>query len=513
VSGPVDSGFLVIEAPGGEEPIPPQREVITAFVGPAPRGPVHHPVEVRSVSDYLKVFGAPAAPCVMGGLLMQYFACGGSVAVVVRVAGSAAYNRLQLPGPGGPLALVAANPGALECLRVTVDHDGIEAGDSSRFNLVVQRLQGRERPLVEAQEIHAAVSVDPDDERFLGEVLSRSALLRLEGDAPAMRPEATGLKASGEVVYAWSQSERPEAGYISDYDLIGSPADGFGLHALDLLPVVDQLCLLPGRPHTDIGPVALFAAERYCRKRHALLLVDPPLHWQEPRDALRSQRERGFASADTLSYFPRLDPASADVAVRAAQGSALGALAGWLARCLREGNAAAARPLRLRARPRFELESFEVGALARAGINSLVLEGAGQLAVKGLVTLAGTGAQPRLWQALLMRGRALRLLGDLARGTRWLAHDQGGADSWNALKQQLSTYLEAARQAGQLVGEHPELAWQLECGADRDGGPHSFIVGLALRNPGEFVAFRFRQAAEGCEISETGWQPGLALVG
>lgn len=502
-----------MEAPGGEEPLSPRREVITAFVGPAPRGPVHHPVEVRSVSDYLKVFGAPATPCVMGGLLMQYFACGGTVAVVVRVAGSAAYSRLQLPGPAGTLALVAVNPGPLECLRVTVDHDAIEADDFSRFNLVVQRLQGRERPLVEAQEIHAAISVDPDDERYVGDALSCSALLRLEGDAPAMRPDVTGHTAAGGVVYAWSQSERPAAGYISDYDLIGSPADGFGLHALDQLPVVDQLCLLPGRPDADLGPVALFAAERYCRRRHALLLLDPPLHWQEPRDALRSQHERGFSSDITVSYFPRLDPGSVDVAVRAAQGSALGALAGWLARCAREGDTAAARPFRLRARPRFELEPFEVGALARAGINSLVLEGGAQLVVKGLVTLAGAGAQPRLWHSLLPRSRALRLLGDIARGTRWLVHHEVGADCWDPLQRQLSLYLEAARGSGVLAGDQAAQAWRIEPGADSDGGPQSFIVCLALGNSGEVLAFRFHQAMAGCEISEAGWQPGMALAG
>lgn len=504
-----------MEAPGSEEPIAPRRESVTAFVGPAPRGPVHYPVEVRSVSDYLKVFGSPATPCVMGGLLMQYFACGGSVAVVVRVAGSAAYSRLRLPGPAGALSLVAANPGPLECLRVTVDHDGIDADDSSRFNLVVQRLQGRERPLVEAQEIHAAASVDPDDERYVGELLACSALLRLEGDAPPMRPDATGHTAAGEVIYAWMQSERPSAGYISDYDLVGSPVDGFGLHALDQLPVVDQLCLLPGRPDADLGPVALFAAERYCRRRHALLLVDPPLHWQEPRDALRSQRERGLASDVTASYFPRLDPASADVAVRAAQGSALGALAGWLARCAVEGDAAAARPLRLRASPCFELEPFEIGALTRAGINSLVLEGGGQLAVKGLVTLAGAGAQPRPWRSLPVRSRSLRLLGDIARGTRWLAHHQGGADGWNLLRHQLSTYLEAARLAGALAGDQAAQAWRLErgpAGAD-DEGPREFIVGLALDRPGELLAFRIRQGVEGCVISEAGWQPGMALAG
>jgi hypothetical protein len=40
-----------------------------------------------------------------------------------------------------------------------------------------------------------------------------------------------------------------------------------------------------------------------------------------------------------------------------------------------------------------------------------------------------------------------------------------------------------------------------------------FIVGLALRRPGEFVAFEFLQQASACRVMEISWQPGMALAG
>jgi hypothetical protein len=38
------------------------------------------------------------------------------------------------------------------------------------------------------------------------------------------------------------------------------------------------------------------------------------------------------------------------------------------------------------------------------------------------------------------------------------------------------------------------------------------VVGLALANPREFVAFRFEHEIDSCRIAEIAWQPGLALA-
>ena len=67
---------------------------------------------------------------------------------------------------------------------------------------------------------------------------------------------------------------------------------------------VDLICLLSGAPDTDIGPVGLFAAERYCARRNAILLLDPPSHWSQVEDVARSQRNSPFASPNVMTYFP-----------------------------------------------------------------------------------------------------------------------------------------------------------------------------------------------------------------
>lgn len=474
---------------------------MTAFVGPAPRGPVHTPIHLRSLAEYQQVFGVPGQPSAMCSMLQQYFASGGQVAVVVRVPGALPYARLLLTGPAGPLALVALSPGPFEWLRAAVDHEGLDA-DPMRFNLTVQRLTPGAQPMIEAQEIHRALSVDPGDPRHAGLVLQDSSLVRLSGYTPARRPAATPANGLG-----WVRSvlERPSSAAITDYDLLGSRADGFGLMALDTVDMLDFVCLLPGAPDAAIGPVALFAAERWCRERSALLLVDPPPLWREPEDALRAQRERGLSSPDAVTYFPRRSASAGSVD----RGSILGALAGCLARdpVLLPG-ADHAGPLRATGRPALELDPWEPLQLGRAGINALLAH-AGQLRVEGLVTLAGHGRAPRRWQSLAIRANALRVTGDISRATRWLLACRGQPDAAGRLRAQLAPYLDACREAGRLVGTSPEESWFLESDPSE---PLAFTLGLALEQPDRFAVFRFRHGVSACSIDEQAAREGYALA-
>ncbi|MBM4221638.1 MAG: hypothetical protein FJ170_06810, partial [Gammaproteobacteria bacterium] len=270
----------VVEAPAGEDPIPLQRETVTAFVGPASRGPANIPVVVESVAEFRKRFGSPAERSRMEWILGQYFENGGRTAIVVRVPRTGTPNRLSLPGPGGSLDLVARNPGPLEYLRVAIDYDNVAVDDLWRFNLTVQRPRSPSNPLVEEQEIWRGVSIVPDEAGFIGEVLGASSLLRLSGEPPRARPFVTpGANGIGPVGYVYAGSDRRIGSSPTDYDLIGSDRESTGLHALNQVAFVDLVCLLSGAPDTDIGPVGLFAAERYCARRNAILLLDPPSHW------------------------------------------------------------------------------------------------------------------------------------------------------------------------------------------------------------------------------------------
>lgn len=532
MSGLSDSaagGIVVSESPAGEEPIPDLRDLAVAFVGPAPRGPAHIPVSVTSVEEYRRRFGSPVERSRMEWVLGQFFDNGGDRAVVVRVPRSGGHNQLVLPGAGGDLELTALHPGPLEYLRAAVDLDGIPPGDLWRFNLTLQRVRSPASPLVEEQEIHRALTVDPDDENYVGTVLADSRLVRMHGDPPRARPQVTPGPGGSALGYVncrgnWRGSAPP-----TDYDLVGSRKDATGLCALDLVARVDLVCLLSGSPDADVGPVALFAAERYCQERQALLLLDPPAHWRTVADALRGQRERAFASPNVITYFPRLQEPGVEARPRPEPRAlpAMGAVAGYLAARwqgrtpggdrVRTATLDAPGLLRSRSRPALELDDEDAAALVRSGLNVLRPGAPGFLAYAGDVTLARSAGSRREWRHLPVRQLALQVVGTVARGTRWSVLQPPVPATWKAVVAQVSGYLATLAAEGALAADGGQPGWYVKCDQDLNRSPitgtTSLVIGLALQRPGAYVAFRIDHHVDGFQIAEQVWQPGLALAG
>jgi hypothetical protein len=505
------AGIRVIESPAGEEPIPLRRETVTAFIGPAPRGPAHIPVVIKSVAEFRRRFGSPAERSRLEWILGQFFDNGGHDAIVVRVPRTGGPNCIVLPGPAGALNLGAVNPGPLEYLRAAVDYDGIPATDLWRFNLTVQRIRSPANPLVEEQESWRAITVAEDDEGFIGEALAGATLVRLQGAVPKARPFLTkGAAGIGPTGYVHGQADWRSAAPPSDYDLIGSAEDATGIHALEQVANVDLVCLLSGAPRADVGPVGIFAAERYCARRNAILLLDPPAHWSRVEDVTRSQRQSAFASPNVITYFPQLTELSAD-GRRVRSLSALGAIAGMLA------SRSPSEPMLLRSKARVAMEpdAEEAALMARRGVNVLRAAAPGFISFTGNVTLARSQGARREWQQLSIRRQAVMTAGTIARSTRWAAVQKPDAETWRAVTAQVASYLAESTAAGFLVGDATHRGFYVKC--DQDTNAHrpglSFVVGLALTRPGEFVAFRFDHDPADCRVTELAWQPGLGLTG
>jgi hypothetical protein len=515
----------VVESPTGEEPIPLRRETVTAFVGPVPRGPAHIPVAIESVAEFRKRFGSPAERSRMEWILGQYFENGGRTAIVVRVPRSGLPNRLSLPGPGGSLDLAARNPGPLEYLRVAVDYDNVQADDLWRFNLTVQRVRSPSNPLVEEQEIWRSVSIVPDEVGYIGEVLGDSALLHFSGEPPRARPFVTpGATGIGPVGYVYAGGDRCNDRPPTDYDLIGSDQESTGLHALNQVAFIDLVCLLSGAPDTDIGPVGLFAAERYCAKRNAILLLDPPSHWSQVEDVARSQRDSAFVSPNVMTYFPLLAGVTTDGGASRPL-SALGAIAGMLAARDRQPEAVAQLPatartepepllFRSRARVAIEPDAEDARTLARSGVNLLRPAAPGFISFCGDVTLARSSGTHREWRQLSLRRRAVMTASNIAHSTRWAAIQVSGPETRMAVAEQIRRYLSESESAGLLAGDALRRAFYVKCDQDTNGRGHGlcFVVGLALARPDEFVAFRFEHDVSDCRVTEISWQPGAGLA-
>lgn len=499
------SGIFVLEDESSAVPTLLGRETVAAFVGPAPRGPVDMPVAVRSVAEYLKRFGSPDKDSRLQHYLERFFGNGGTLAVVVRVCHSSRRNQIHLPAGASTLVLEALHPGPLEFLRASIDYDGIPPDADSHFNLTVHRLDGGSSPAVMEQEIYPEVSVDADDPNYVGDALHHSALVRLRDSAATQRPLPTlGPGALMNPDYVYADGTRLPAEMLTDYDLIGSPRDSTGLYALEQIARLDLLCIVPPAAGLCLGPVARFAAERYCRRRQALLLVEPPGHWKLARDVIGDRQRGQFASPNVVTCFPL--PGDSSV---------LGALAGALAARDQESGAWSlpATPLRLRCpwRPHLELSAGEVAALIRAGVNPLTAAGPARLDLHGGVTTArGSGLAPE-WCALRWRRTALFAVSGIVQNSRWMLFRRDASDCIADLRAQLESFLNALQANGALAGVRAKEGWFLHAPRLRDD-KLEIEFGIALRRPGEFLHFKVIQHGGEADVRELGWQPALAAA-
>jgi uncharacterized protein len=475
----------------GNGPLPLLAPAITAFVGPTLRGPVNEPVAVNSFDHFRRHFGAHIDFSFVSHAVEQYFAHGGHAALVVRVANRARKARLEVPAGSQVLQLQARRPGSMEFLRVSVDYDRVEA-DPLRFNLVVQRVAEAGSELVEDQELYAAVSLDPHDSRYIGDALQDSELVQLAGPLPAQRPDATRPRHPGmPIPYLTASEFGTDGDAVTDYDIIGSNTAGTGLFALDRVDQVDLLCV-PALPGRDIGSTTFMAAERYCERRKALLIWDPPASWTTPAAALQAMRGGALSSHNAVTYFPRVQ--RRDRAQGSASGlPAGGALAGMLANAARRGWwGSVEQCMRLVSGlvPAQALRDREASSLRRFGINAVRAVDGGACTFTGNVTLAGPNLIGRLWQRLDRRRVALFILSTLERTTRWAANAERDPDLGPKLERQMTTLLSALLEQGALAGMRAEQAFSVRAviSSTSDGGP-VLQIGFALEQPGEFMVY------------------------
>lgn len=127
MSAPTAPGVHVVEVPSGSRAISGLSTSLTAFVGPALRGPLDQPVTVASWPEYQARFGGLWRGSVAGQAVRHFFLNGGGRALVVRVANQdrlvleatpelravAGFAALQVTvAGGGPVAVTITAMGA-----------------------------------------------------------------------------------------------------------------------------------------------------------------------------------------------------------------------------------------------------------------------------------------------------------------------------------------------------------------------------------------------------------------
>ena len=308
--------------------------------------------------------------------------------------------------------------------------------------------------------------------------------------------------------------DAPDGAVLTASDIVGPglEEDGRGLYALDR---VDLFSLLVIPPHTRDGgvdPEVVRAADAYCRSRRAILLLDGLPRWAVAGDVLAAYASGldaviGTSSADAALFYPRLRQPNPLRRRELGVFSALGAVAGVIARTDAQVGvwASPAGPHALLNRVSeldVDLSTREVSALTAAGVNCLRSVPGGGHVVWGARTMQGGDASGSEWKYLSVRRTALFIEESLARGTRWVTFEPNTEETWTQVREHVDEFMHGLFREGAFPGSsRPSDGYFVKCGRDTmtehdiESGVLTVTVGFAPIRPGEFVVVRVQQTA------------------
>jgi phage tail sheath protein FI len=299
-----------------------------------------------------------------------------------------------------------------------------------------------------------------------------------------------------------SPTAGPEGAPLDQAAYEGSRADKTGLFALAKADLFNLLSIPPDTRAGTTPPPVYQTSLAYCEARRAMLLVDPPAHWQTvaaARDGLDGDIGlTGDSARNAALYFPRLIQADPLLEGRLDTFAPSGAVAGIMARTDAQ-------------RGVWKAAAGAGATLLGATDLSVTLDDAGNgvlnpLGVNTLRDFAGTG--PVVWCSRTMRGAdrfadeykyipvrrlALFLEESLDRGTRWAVFEPNGEPLWARIRLQVGTFLHDLFRKGAFQGDTPREAWFVKVGRDTmtqsdiDLGVLDIQVGFAPLKPAEFV--------------------------
>ncbi len=492
-----------------DQPIGAPAETTAAFVGRALRGPLDTPVLVQSFAEFRRRFGGFWPGSSLGSAAEQFFSHGGKQVYIIRVANNARGAMLCLPALHGVLVLRAIEPGSTEQIRAAVDYDGIGDERETLFNLTLQRVAS-DSGLILDQEIFRRLSCEADKDNFVEDALLGSSLVRVQGSAPGHRPMATGAD------YVEHAQSGTDGLALSDYDLIGSASRGTGMFALNRVEQFDLLYMPPPELGRVPGPAAVLAAELYCRKRSAMLVLDPPESWKSAEEAIQGVRADGYANQDVISYFPRVNDRDDDKASPLAIGGAIAGLLCKLDRTRGPWEDLDQRGFALNRNlvPAIQVESGVAHLLIKEGLNVIAGYTPGGTMMCGSVTLANGTQVGDEFARLTTRRLCLAITNAIDRATRWAVFEPHTSAVAESIVNQVHSFMCALSDAGAFENDH--FLVQCDAGLRRQPvDPDRGITLLLAFHPAGAdgtVSLTLHQSVSGCRVSTTAFAPVRAEV-
>lgn len=514
---PTYPGVYIEEIPSGVRTITGVGTSITAFVGRALRGPANVATVINSFGDFERIFGGLWLDSTMSFAVRDFYLNGGSQAVIVRLdnGGAAATISLLTGGasPDDDLPLVAYSSGTWgNNLSIEVDYDTRDSDqtspppDTDLFNLTIMETGG-------ATEKFLNVSVNPDDPRYVANVLANNSVLvavdqDTQGDfiVPNIRPQAG--------VTAAAANSGTNGAALTFTEFLGSETDKEGIYALENADLFNLLCLPPFEPGGDMSADVVAAAGAYCERRRAMLLVDPLADWDRVSDVTNAGTgvsSVGTSSKNSALYFPRLVQPNPLRENQLETFVPCGAIAGVMARTDSSRGvwkAPAGLDATLVGVPALSvpLTDAENGQLNPLGVNCLRTMPAVGRVVWGARTLQGNDRLGSEWKYVPVRRTALFLEESLYRGTQWVVFEPNDEPLWGQIRLNIGAFMQNLFRQGAFQGKSPKEAYFVKCDKetttqnDINLGIVNIIVGFAPLKPAEFVIIKFQQMAGQIEV-------------
>lgn len=166
-------GVYVQEVPSGVRTITGVSTSVTAFVGPTKRGPINRAVKIFSYTEFERQFGGISSTSELSYSVKQFFLNGGSVAIIVRLAGNP--NAASWDLPGNNIRVEALDPGT-EGNKIELRINYLTSNPDSTFNLVVNYISS-DNPADSSSEVFTNLSMNSYHARFMETIVTQSSKL------------------------------------------------------------------------------------------------------------------------------------------------------------------------------------------------------------------------------------------------------------------------------------------------------------------------------------------------
>jgi len=518
---PTYPGVYLQEISSGVRTVAGVPTSIAALVGRALRGPVNEPTSCFNYGEFSRRFGGLWVDGPLSYAVSDFYDNGGGQAEIVRVfkpkAGTDGIATIDI----GALRLRAANPGAwgnqLTCTVTQpelTDPTGTAAAAAS-YGLLANQL-------FDLKVVDAGTNVvetfrnltcaaNGGSRRFDRVLAEESNLVRCAfnndgtvrlGSRPADGSVGTGTGGD-------------DGDPLAATDFIGEEAKKSGIYALLKSDIFNLLCIPPDVRDGTLDKSVWEAAAAFCRRRRALLIVDPPAAWDgNPAEAAGkvkaaqldpNQMVLSLTNADYAAlYFPRLrkrDP------LRAGQIDTFapcGAVAGVIARTdvnrgIWKAPAGIASTISGADGLTVKLTDDENGLLNPIAVNCIrSFNNIGRV-VWGARTLKGSDQLSDDYKYVPVRRLALYIEESLFRGTQWVVFEGNDEPLWAQIRGSVGSFMHRLFRQGAFQGSSPREAYFVKCDGetttqdDRNRGIVNIVVGFAPLQPAEFVIISIQQ--------------------